>query len=128
MTPDALDATNTEHRQPVVVLQSSKLALDGGAATVEPSPLVNLAQDARRTMPTVSAKRDDSICRAAIGAMREMAAQSDGYHRIPIPDYLIGACAQDAGIGVLHYDHDFDRLAEVMGFESRWAADPPALD
>lgn len=70
----------------------------------------------------------DSICRAAIAAMRELAAHSDGYHRIPPPDYLIGACAQDAGIGVLHYDRDFDRFSEVMEFESRWAADPPALD
>lgn len=70
----------------------------------------------------------ESICRAAIGAMRVMADHSDGFHRIPVPDYLIGACAQDAGLGVLHYDHDFDRLAQIMGFESRWAADPPALD
>jgi hypothetical protein len=40
--PDALNAPNAEHRQPVVMLQPPKLALDGGAATVEPLPLVGL--------------------------------------------------------------------------------------
>jgi hypothetical protein len=33
---------------------------------------------------------------------------------------MIAACAQEAGIGVLHFDRHFDRLAEVMSFESRW--------
>lgn len=47
MEPDALDSANPEHRQSVVVLQAAKLALHGGAATVEPAPLVALARDAR---------------------------------------------------------------------------------
>ena len=38
MKPDALNATHPQHRQRVVVLQPSELALDGGAATVEPLP------------------------------------------------------------------------------------------
>ncbi len=42
-------------------------------------------------------------------------------------DVLIAACAQEAGIGVLHYDARFDRLAEVMGFESRWIAPAGSL-
>jgi hypothetical protein len=54
--------------------------------------------------------------------MAQLAAHSDCYHRIAIPDYLIAAAAEDVGIGVLHYDHDFDRLAEVFRFESRWIA------
>lgn len=36
-------------------------------------------------------------------------------------DILIAA-AQEAGVGVLHYDHHFDRLAEVMHFSSVWLA------
>jgi predicted nucleic acid-binding protein len=63
-----------------------------------------------------------TVSAAALTAMRELAARSDGYHRVSLPDYLIAAAAQDAGVGVLHYDHDFDRVAEVMNFESRWIA------
>src|SRR5437764_8149945 len=57
--PDALDPTNAEHRQGVVVLQASELALDGGAATVEAAPLFALARDARLTVAGVLAERDD---------------------------------------------------------------------
>jgi predicted nucleic acid-binding protein len=63
-----------------------------------------------------------AVCAAALSAMGALAAHSDGYHRIPLPDYLIAAAAEDAGIGVLHYDRHFDRLQEVLGFESRWIA------
>ena len=63
-----------------------------------------------------------SVQRAAIGALRTLADRGPLHHRIPAADALIAAAAQDAGIGVLHYDEDFDRLAEVMSFESRWIA------
>jgi predicted nucleic acid-binding protein len=69
-----------------------------------------------------------TVCEAAIWAMGELVTHSGGYHRIPIPDYLIAACAQDAGVGVLHYDQDFDRLAQVLEFESRWVAPRGSLD
>lgn len=32
----------------------------------------------------------------------------------------IAAAAAERGVGVLHYDEHFDRLAAVLGFESRW--------
>jgi len=67
-------------------------------------------------------------CEAAIGALRKLAERSDGYHRVKPPDALLAASAQEAGIGVLHYDRDFDRLAEVMNFESRWLAPAGVLD
>lgn len=63
-----------------------------------------------------------TICNAAVAAMAELAAESDGRHRIPMPDYLIAAAAQDVGVGVLHYDGDFDKLSRVLTFESRWIA------
>ncbi len=61
-----------------------------------------------------------SVQRAAIGAIRELARQSAGAHRIPPPDLLIAAAAQEAGAGVLHYDRHYDRLSEVLNFESVW--------
>lgn len=69
-----------------------------------------------------------SVCSTAIGALAELAARADAYHRVSPPDALVAAAAQEAGVGVLHYDHHFDRLAEVLNFESRWLATPGSLD
>jgi len=55
-----------------------------------------------------------SICNAAVTAMGRLAAHSDGRHRVPLPDYLLAACAEEHAIGVLHYDRHFDRLREVF--------------
>jgi hypothetical protein len=43
-----------------------------------------------------------------------------------VPNLIIAAAA--AGFGVLHYDGDFDTLAEVLPFESRWLARRGSLD
>jgi predicted nucleic acid-binding protein len=46
---------------------------------------------------------------------------SAGRHRAAgIPDLLIAAVAERAGLTVLHYDEDFDRIAEVTGQPMRW--------
>ncbi|MFZ1155055.1 MAG: PIN domain-containing protein [Solirubrobacteraceae bacterium] len=68
-----------------------------------------------------------SVQRAAIGAMRELAQHGAGAHRIPPPNILIAAAAQEAGIGVLHYDRHYDRLTEVLSFESVWVVRPGSL-
>jgi predicted nucleic acid-binding protein len=68
-----------------------------------------------------------SVQRAAIGALRTLAALGPRQHRVPLADALIAAAAQEAGLGVLHYDHHYDRLAEVLSFTSRWAAPPGTL-
>jgi predicted nucleic acid-binding protein len=47
---------------------------------------------------------------------------------VSIADALIAAAAQENGLGVLHYDRDYDRLAEVPVFESRWIAPAGSLD
>jgi hypothetical protein len=68
-----------------------------------------------------------SVIRAAAEAMRVLAHRSAGAHRLPIVDYLLAAAAQEAGAAVLHYDHDFDTLAEVMAFDSVWLSPPGSL-
>lgn len=68
-----------------------------------------------------------SMLRTAESAMRVLAAHSAGTHRLPIVDYFIAAAAQELGGGVLHYDHDFERLAEVMEFESVWLVPPGSI-
>jgi hypothetical protein len=67
------------------------------------------------------------VCEAAIAALRSLAARSMGYHRVHIPDALIAACAAENQVGVLHYDRHFDRLQEVLEFESHWAAEAGTL-
>lgn len=90
------------------------------------------AQDFESLELDLSALRDvavtASVQRDAIRAMRELAAEGALAHRVPLPDLLIAAAAQEAGVGVLHLDRHFDRLAHVLAFPSRWAVDPAALD
>lgn len=46
-----------------------------------------------------------------------------GRHRgVPPADLLIAAAAEAAGVPLLHYDHDFDLVAEVTGQAARWLA------
>ena len=55
-------------------------------------------------------------------AMRRLRQQTPPYRHVPVPDVLTAAVAVDNGLGVLHYDAHYDRLAAVMGFESVWLA------
>jgi predicted nucleic acid-binding protein len=41
-----------------------------------------------------------------------------------IADLLIAAAAEAAGLVVLHYDHDFDLIAEVTGQPTEWIVPP----
>ncbi len=63
-----------------------------------------------------------SVIRAAEAAMQALAHRSAGAQQVPIVDYLVAAAAQELGAAVIHYDHDYDTLAEVMEFESIWLA------
>jgi predicted nucleic acid-binding protein len=63
-----------------------------------------------------------AVIRSVESAMRDLAHRSAGSQRIPIVDYLVAAAAQETGAAVIHYDGDFDTLAEVMTFESIWLA------
>ena len=41
-------------------------------------------------------------------------------HRLPIPDLIVAAVAESAGLIVLHYDADYDRIAAVTGQPVEW--------
>lgn len=44
-----------------------------------------------------------------------------GRHRaVPIPDLVIAATAERHGVSVLHYDADFEVIADVTGQPMRW--------
>lgn len=48
-----------------------------------------------------------------------------GQHRAPsVPDLIIAATAEMAGLTVLHCDKDFDLIASVTGQPAEWLAAP----
>lgn len=90
--------------------------------------LSELLEELTEGMPYVDL--DHSTWRLAFEAQRRMAAVAPQFHRRPFADYLIAATAHQRGLGVLHYDRDYDLLAEHAGlsFESRWVAAPGSLE
>ena len=56
----------------------------------------------------------------ALAISLQQALARQGRHRLPIPDLLISAAAKVAGLTVLHYDADFERLAAVGGAAQEW--------
>jgi predicted nucleic acid-binding protein len=65
---------------------------------------------------------DDEVERRALDAQRQLARV--GHHRLPPVDLLVAATADRHGLGVLHYDRDYDLLAEKtdLAFDSVWVA------
>lgn len=49
----------------------------------------------------------------ALRLQRDLAHHHGMWHRTPIPDLLIATTALHHGLGVVHVDADFDRIAEV---------------
>ncbi len=90
--------------------------------------LSELLEELTEGMPYVDL--DHSTWRLAFEAQRRMAAVAPQFHRRPFADYLIAATAHQRGLGVLHYDRDYDLLADHAGlsFESRWVAAPGSLE
>ena len=77
------------------------------------------------TLPSVPIDAD--VEAAARKAQRELSRV--GHHRLPPIDLMIAACAHEAGAGVLHYDRDYEVLAELtsLRFESVWVAPAGSL-
>lgn len=69
---------------------------------------------------------DRTVQRGVLSAMRELAdAGSHGAHRLPLADLTVALAAQSSGLDVLHYDHHFERLGELLGVRVHWIAEPP---
>jgi len=65
---------------------------------------------------------DERVERRALDAQGQLARA--GHHRLPPVDLIIAAVADRHGLGVLHYDGDYDVLATRtdLRFESVWLA------
>jgi predicted nucleic acid-binding protein len=70
---------------------------------------------------------DEDVEQRAVDAQRQLARV--GHHRLQPVDLLVAAIADRHRVGVLHYDHDYDVLAEKtdLDFESVWLAPPGTL-
>jgi predicted nucleic acid-binding protein len=47
-------------------------------------------------------------------------AKSSQHRAVPLPDLIVAACAESAGLTVLHYDGDYDRIAEITRQPTQW--------
>ena len=99
------------------LLEAGYSARSGGERT---EMMSNLAR-----LPRV--KIDKEIEESALQAQQQLAAV--GHHRLPPADIVIAACADAAGSGVLHYDGDYDVIAQRtdLAFHSEWLARPGSL-
>ncbi|MBA2348754.1 MAG: PIN domain-containing protein [Solirubrobacterales bacterium] len=66
----------------------------------------------------------------AFEAQQAMADAAGLMHRRKPMDFLMAATAHQHGLGILHYDRDYDLIAEHGGldFASVWVAPPGSLD
>lgn len=64
----------------------------------------------------------EEVERRAVDAQRQLARV--GHHRLPPVDLILAAIADRGGIGILHYDADFDLLTAKtdLRFKSEWLA------
>lgn len=55
----------------------------------------------------------------ALGLQRDLAHHHGMWHRTPIPDLLIAETALHHGLGIVHVDRDYERIAEVRPLKVR---------
>jgi predicted nucleic acid-binding protein len=68
-------------------------------------------------MPRIAV--EERAVRRALEVQAILAERSQ--HRgVPLPDLLVAACAELAGLTVLHYDADFERIAELTKQPVQW--------
>jgi predicted nucleic acid-binding protein len=110
-------AEKVERRELAVCLP---FLLEAGYSAVGAEDHRLMMADFDRSFPRV--EFNGAVEAHASRAQAELARR--GHHRLPPTDLMIAALAHEAGAGVLHYDSDFDRIAELtdLEFESVWVA------
>ncbi|MGH8993277.1 MAG: PIN domain nuclease [Acidimicrobiia bacterium] len=78
-----------------------------------------------RSLPRVPVT--DGAVDRALEVQGVLAARSQ-HRSVPLPDLLVAACAELAGLTVLHYDADYDRIAEVTGQPVQWVVARGTVD
>lgn len=96
-----------------------------GVTTVTALEVLYTSRNAEQYRSTLERMRrlawyDLSDQRAAIEVQHRLALR--GQHRTSLPDVIVAATAAEHGLTVLHYDSDYERLAEVTGIAHEWVA------
>jgi predicted nucleic acid-binding protein len=73
--------------------------------------------EALRGMPRVPL--DEAAVNRAL-SVQAMLAERSQHRAVPLPDLLVAACAEQAGLVLLHYDGDFERIGELTGQPTQW--------
>lgn len=73
------------------------------------------------------APMDQQVLDRAVEVQDELAARSH-QRGVKIADLLIAAAAEAAGLVVLHYDHDFDLIAEITHQGVDWIVPAGSVD
>ena len=77
----------------------------------------DIEQELRRDLVMVDAPAD--ALPEALSLQHDLAHHHGMWHRIPIPDLLIAVTALHHGLGIVHVDGDFDKIAEVRPLVAR---------
>jgi predicted nucleic acid-binding protein len=77
-------------------------------------------------LPTIPI--DESTFERALQVQQLLARAGGLHHRsVKIADLIIAAAAEAAQVTVLHYDSDYDRIAELTSQPVQWIAAPGSL-
>jgi len=77
----------------------------------------SLKADLAERFPLVVAP--DNVFDRALRLQHDLARHHGMWHRTPIPDLIIAETALAHGLGVVHVDSDYERIAEVRPLISR---------
>lgn len=99
-----------------LVARCTPTDLEAGFSSTSPSSHRGM-RETRATWPFVS--MDQATLDRAVRVQDALAARSQ-QRGAKIADLLIAAAAEEAGLVVLHYDHDFDVIAEVTHQPTEW--------
>jgi predicted nucleic acid-binding protein len=101
------------------VRRSSMTDLEIFYSATSHSALLEVIEERQAGFRQVDTRQEDWD--RAVEVMVQLAAK--GKHRsVGIPDLIIATVAERHGLTLVHYDSDFDHVAEVTGQATRWLA------
>lgn len=98
--------------------------LEAGVAAASPRQH-RLVRAERLALPLVEV--DQAVMDRA-WQVQSLLAEWSQHRGVKIADLLVAAAAEHAELVVLHYDRDYDRIAEVTGQPTEWIAAPGTAD
>jgi predicted nucleic acid-binding protein len=101
------------------VRRSSMTDLEILYSATSHAALIEVIEERRAGFRLVDTRQED--WQRAIEVM-VMLAEKGKHRSVGIPDLLIAAVAERHGLTLVHYDSDFDHVAEVTGQATRWLA------